>query len=190
MEYKSQNVMKGGENLMKKCKSCKSEIDSKATKCPHCQADQRGWFRRHPILTGILVLIVLFVVIGVANGGGSKNTSQPAAQSNPQSQQTATPEQINVKDLADDFDNNQVAAESKWKNKLVQFTAQISNITDMGMSFTNIASKQFSLTQVSCRIQDKQQLLPLKNGQTVTVKGIIGGQTIGVIDMSSCEVVK
>ena len=61
---------------MKKCKACQTEIDSKATKCPHCKADQRGWFRRHPILTGILILFVIGL-IGSAGKGGSSSTATP-----------------------------------------------------------------------------------------------------------------
>lgn len=61
---------------MKKCKSCQSEIDDKAKKCPHCQADQRGWFGRHPILTGILGLVIFFVVVGAIGGSGNKNSNQ------------------------------------------------------------------------------------------------------------------
>lgn len=184
---------------MKKCKSCQTEIDSKAKKCPHCQADQRGWFRRHPILTGILVLFIIGMVGAIGSSGG-KNSSQSAVDSNKNTQAAITttnetkatpaPEKINVRDLADDFDSNQVAAEAKWKDKLIEFSAQISNITDTGISFSNIASKQFSMTQISCRVQDKQQLLPLKNDQTVTVKGVVGSQTIGVIEVKNCEVVK
>jgi hypothetical protein len=33
------------------------KIDERAKKCPYCQTDQRGWFRRHPILTTLLVII-------------------------------------------------------------------------------------------------------------------------------------
>jgi hypothetical protein len=62
---------------MKKCKSCKTEIDSKATKCPHCQADQRTWFRRHPILTGVLILFVIVIIGGSADG--NKNRAYPQA---------------------------------------------------------------------------------------------------------------
>jgi hypothetical protein len=51
---------------MKKCKSCHAEIPDKAKKCSHCGTDQRGWFRRHPILTALGVIIVFFIVIGVA----------------------------------------------------------------------------------------------------------------------------
>lgn len=60
--------------MKKKCKSCQTEIDAKAKKCPHCQADQRSWFGRHPILTGIIAIIVVFGMIGAA--GGSKSDTQ------------------------------------------------------------------------------------------------------------------
>jgi len=63
---------------MKKCKSCQSEIDQKATKCPHCQTDQRNWFARHPISTVILVLIVLFI-IGSAGSSKSNVSTSPSA---------------------------------------------------------------------------------------------------------------
>jgi hypothetical protein len=63
--------------MTKKCKSCQTDIDAKAKKCPHCQADQRSWFGRHPILTGIIVLIVVFGVIGAA--GGSKSGTQSSS---------------------------------------------------------------------------------------------------------------
>jgi hypothetical protein len=71
---------------MKKCKSCRSEIDSKATKCPHCQTDQRGWVRKHPILTIILVLFI----IGIASTAGSNensNSNNATKQSAPVDQQ-------------------------------------------------------------------------------------------------------
>jgi hypothetical protein len=59
----------------KKCKSCQKEIDPKAKKCPYCQADQRGWFRRHPVVTGIVVLLIL---IGVANLGNKQTPTNEA----------------------------------------------------------------------------------------------------------------
>ena len=77
---------------MKKCKSCKSEIDAKASKCPHCQTDQRGWFRRHPVWTVILALIVIGIISSAAGGSKTSTNSSGSstAQTNTQSQSTAT----------------------------------------------------------------------------------------------------
>lgn len=140
-----------------------------------------------------VVLIVLGVIGSMSKGGSSSPSSTSSTGSTAQNKETPKPQEamsITTKELADDFDSNQVAAEQRWENKLVQFSAKISNITESGLSFTNIGSKQFSMTQISCKIADKNQLLPLKNEQTVQVKGIVGKQTIGVIDLSDCQVVQ
>lgn len=175
---------------MKKCKSCKAEIPSDAKKCSHCGTDQRGWLRRHPILTGLLVLFVIGFIGIAASGGESTSTSQPTAQTTGAETRSAEPMKITAKELADAFDENQVSAEKTWGGKYVEFSAIVSNITDSGLSFSSVASKEFSLAQISCRVKDKNQLLSLKNGQSVTVRGIVGSQTIGVIDVDDCEVVK
>jgi hypothetical protein len=140
------------------------------------------------------IIVVAIIVLGVISSMGKSGDQQTGSSNSGQTGAQETPKQeamkISGQELADDFDANQVAAENKWKGKLVEFKAEITNITDSGLSFTKLGSKQFSLTQVSCRIQDKNQLLSLKNGQYATVQGVIGGQTIGVIDMSQCKVVE
>ncbi len=134
---------------------------------------------------GILAIIIISVITSGGKSGENKtsNGAQPT-------QTAQEPMKVKAQELADDFDANQVSAESKWKGKLVQFSAEITNITDSGLSFSKVASKDFSMAQISCRIADKNQLMSLKNGQTVTVKGIVGKQTIGVIDVSDCSVVE
>lgn len=89
---------------MKKCKSCQKEIDDKAKKCPHCRTDQRNFFRRHPILTGLLIL----VVIGIIGGSGNKNNSSNQASTSSQAssndggkQKDATPKVGDVTKLGD-----------------------------------------------------------------------------------------
>lgn len=180
----------------KKCKNCQSEIDAKAKKCPHCQSDLRNWFYRHLILTGILVSFFIFSVMVTTTGKESsqkKNTatSTTTQQSKSEALQESpkpSPMKIAARDLADDFDANQVAAEAQWKDKFVEFSATISNITNTGISFSNIATKDFSLTQISCQVEDKNQLLKIRNGQTITVRGVVGTQTIGVIEVKQCEI--
>jgi hypothetical protein len=78
-----------------KCKSCMKDIDAKAKKCPHCQTDQRGWMKRHPILTGIFGLIIFFIVIGIISSssqsqkvGQNGSATQTSSGSNNQPQNT------------------------------------------------------------------------------------------------------
>lgn len=134
------------------------------------------------VIGGIILLLIIF-------GTRGRNKSQ---QTSPVATPTPAPVamQITAKQLADDFDANQVAAEANWEGKLVEFNAEITNITDTGISFGNIASKQSSLTQISCAVTDKEQLMSLKNGQMITVQGVVGKQSIGVIDVSNCKVIK
>ncbi len=138
---------------------------------------------------GLIALVVIIVISAIS---GSKGSSSSTTVNTPNATPTPVQEaqKITARQLADDFDANQVAAEKTWENKLVQFTAKVTNITDSGLSFGEVASKQFSMAQISCRIKDKNQLLDLKNGQSVTVKGVVGKQTIGVIEVRDCEVIK
>ena len=180
----------------KKCKNCQSEIDAKAKKCPHCQSDLRNWFQRNLILTGILASVIVLWTMSFSSASNSQKKNMPTSSATTQQSKTEiqpespkpSPLKITARELADDFDSNQVAAEAKWKDKFVEFSATISNITDAGISFHDVATKDFSLTQISCRVEDKTQLLPLKNSQTVTVRGVVGTQTIGVIEVRQCEI--
>lgn len=145
------------------------------------------------IIGGIFLILIVLGIIGAV--AGSKSTSSPQtqteeAQTVAESKPAPTPLVVQVREFADEFDANQVAAEEKWNGKLVQLLATVSNITDSGLSFTNVASKQFSFTSISCHVVDKGQVLSIKNGEMVTVKGTVSGQTFGTIDLNDCSVVK
>jgi hypothetical protein len=73
--------------MTKKCKSCQSEIDAKAKKCPHCRADQRSWFVRHPILTTFLVLFIALVGFSALSGGNKTANNTVSSTSNTASSQ-------------------------------------------------------------------------------------------------------
>jgi len=67
------------------------DIDEKAKKCPHCQADQRIWFARHPILTGIVVIIAVLVVLGAIGSSKNSGTSTTSSNSSGSSSGSNTP---------------------------------------------------------------------------------------------------
>ena len=79
---------------MKKCKSCQSEIDDKAKKCPKCQADQRNWFMKHKIIT----IFLAFILIGAISSGGSKEKTQSEKINNTDATPTAEAKKLSIGD--------------------------------------------------------------------------------------------
>lgn len=47
------------DNGTKKCKSCFSDINKKATICPMCKSDQRDFTWKHPIITLLFALLLI-----------------------------------------------------------------------------------------------------------------------------------
>lgn len=91
-----------------KCKACGQEIAKGVKKCPHCGKDQRSFFGKHKIITGIAILVIL-IAIGSAMGGNkddsnaaktSANKSSNTASSNT-STNTNTPAAPKVKTYSD-----------------------------------------------------------------------------------------
>jgi hypothetical protein len=101
----------------------------------------------------------------------------------------AAPIVVQAKKFGDEYEANQIAAEHKWAGQFVQFTAPVGNINSSGVSFTDVTSS-FSFTQISCRVKDETQLIPLAKGKSATVRGVVGeDQLMGVISINDCEVV-
>lgn len=124
-----------------------------------------------------------------AAGASSGTQQRSAAASAPTATQKTTPTIIQVKQMGDDFEANQVAAEKKWGGKYIRFTAPVSNINSSGISFQDVTS-DFSLTQVSCDVEDESAVLSLVKGKPATVQGIVGDdQLLGVITLDECQVV-
>lgn len=188
---------------MKKCKSCQSEIDDKAKKCPHCQTDQRGFFGKHPIITIILGIVALFVVIGVLGGGkGTSSTTTRGNNAQPATKEASqpttapqTPTIVGATALVAEFDKNKLAADDKYKGKLIQTTAYIKNISSdiTGSPFLSLEptnDQMYFGTSIQCYFTDKSSLVTLENGQSITVKGTMDEMSLGIVQMKDCSIVK
>lgn len=75
-----------------KCKSCGKEVAKGSKSCPSCGRDNRSFFGKHKILTGILILGLLFVFVGVIGSGNDSNTA-----SNNETNNSETTNSSNVK---------------------------------------------------------------------------------------------
>lgn len=185
---------------MKKCKACQKEIDPKATKCPYCQVDQRSWFRKHPIITAILVLIALSMVGSVGKGVSSTASPSKIEETKQSLTPTAVPtiiiyEKVTAKQIVDDYDKNKLAADDKYKNKPVEFAAKVKNIsTDIvGSPYLSLepatADQYYFGTTLKCSFKTTDELKSLENGKTYTMRGIINEMSLGIVDVKDCSIV-
>jgi len=150
------------------------------------------------LIIGLLVLMGgLGGMTGSATQAASATVSSPAATAvqraapvQPAALPPSAPIVVQAKKFGDEYEANQIAAEHKWAGQFVQFTAPVGNINSSGVSFTDVTSK-FSFTQISCRVSDETQLIPLVKGKSATVRGVVSDdQLMGVISLNECEVVE
>jgi hypothetical protein len=152
-----------------------------------------NWFKRHKVLTGILVLFILFTLIGAASG--SSDTSTGTASPQPTTAAAPSYEQVDAKAMITEFDENQLSAEKKYKKKLVEFEAKISNISEdvLGTPFLSLvplaSGDAYFGTSIKCNFDNSDALTALKKGETVTVRGEVDTQSIGIIGVNKCSVV-
>ena len=76
------------------CDACGAEI-VKGGKCPKCGKDHRGFFKKHKILTGLLILMLLSVFISAMGGGDdTPDTGEVASNSAEVNKSVETPQNI------------------------------------------------------------------------------------------------
>lgn len=163
--------------MLANCKSCGKEIAKGVRKCVNCGADQRNFFSRHKIITGILSLIII-IGIGSAMGGGdkSKTTTAPVASSVATQQPKAAPVVVTADKLVEDLKGNALNASEAYKGKYVEVTGQLSNIDGDGKYFSIAPmNNDLSFTTILCNITQEQKATVSKftSKQKLTVTGTI-----------------
>ena len=178
------------QQLTKKCPQCQTDIPLKAKRCPNCQADIRNWFLRHKIITTVVVVFVALLVIGLVAG----EPEEDGDGAEEQAAQTGEVLKVGAAEFIGEFDANQLAAEEKYQDKLVEFTAYIANISAdvSGIPFLLLQpiSGTYSGTGIRCSFSDKATLTPLRNGQRITLRGLVSWETMEVIDIRDCVIVE
>ena len=147
------------------------------------------------IVIGFVALIVLGLIFGKSND--IPETEKVITEEVTEVEVITEVKQAVVVDLAafvKEFDKNQLSAEEKYKDTLVQFTGYIDNISDdmFGNYFVILqpsADEYYWGTSVKCYFEDKAQLIALENGQKATLQGIVDTQSYDVL-VKTCIVVK
>lgn len=59
----------------KLCPKCRTEVDPKAIKCPHCQSKIYRWTTGSKIIGGLLSVFLLWMIITIGSGGSNTNST-------------------------------------------------------------------------------------------------------------------
>jgi hypothetical protein len=140
----------------------------------------------------LLVLVLIAISIGISAPGSynvdsGKQADTPQAPSAPRETIKVTATQ-----LADDYKNNEIAADAKYKGNFVEVSGVIDTIGKdiMDTPYVSLTASQYSIVGVQCMFsrEDASRLAGLSKGQSVTLRGEVSSKMMNVI-VRGCSVV-
>ncbi|MDY2883583.1 MAG: hypothetical protein SOT71_13110 [Romboutsia timonensis] len=194
----------GNQQKIKKCKSCGKDLDKSAKICPSCGKDQRSFFGKHKIITGI---IVLAIIGGIGSGGNvEENKENEIASADTKQQEVTTSAntskekeekkekeetiEINASDLYKAYDSNEVKADKNYKDKGLEITGKVSDIgVTLGQTYVCLSTGEYSAFSVQCFFDDDSEIdkvSELDKGDTVTIYGTCTGMSLNVV-VNNCK---
>lgn len=183
------------------CKKCGKQIDDKAVVCVHCGTATPAAKPKQPFYKKwwfwLIAVIVVIAVIGSAGGSETPNPTDPGATISSSSaettKQTEAPEEIieiSAAELFAAYDENEVAADNKYKGKKLKITGTVEDIGKDILDDTYITLDCGELIfSIQCYFANDQlsAVAELKKGDTITLIGVCKGETGNVI-IKNCEI--
>lgn len=163
-----------------------------ANKCPQCQSDLRNWFRRHIVLSILWVFIILFSIL--AANGSDENVQQQVLERELQENMELIAEMnISAVQLSEEYDDNKVAADAKYENKVLEISGIVDDIGKdiLDEPYVVLKGREISLFGVQCMFSraDESKLAGLSKGQSIVLKGRVSGEFIGNVLVRGCTIV-
>jgi hypothetical protein len=106
---------------------------------------------------------------------------------------TSSPQlSLSAVQMYDDYHNNEVAAKRKYVGKVVKVTGEIwiMNYSEMVRSYVALTARGYE-SAVTCYVVDKEQLVSLNRGETVSMVGTVSGRYTGSasISLEPCRII-
>lgn len=140
----------------------------------------RSWFARHKILTGIGGIFLFFILVSAL--GGPKD-GQEATATNTEVSETEEPAAvISASQLYSDYKQNEIAADQKYKNKVIEVSGRLSTIEEMfGRMFVTLETGDI-IGKIQCFLDDSEtdKAATLTVGQQITLTGKGDGMSLNV----------
>jgi hypothetical protein len=179
----------------KLCRYCKKEVDFSAKRCSHCHGDLRKWLVRHPILTvfGGLIGFVIFLMILGSGEDTASSIQNTISGSTPNDIQEESVIRISAKQLSEEYDANEVLADSNYKNHIVEINGFVDSIGKdiLDTPYVTLEGRNtFSVVQCMFRKQDEAALSNLKKDQTIILHGRVSGKLLTNVLIKDCSIVQ
>jgi hypothetical protein len=142
------------------------------------------------------IIVLVFIIIGSSGGNKAKdsdnNTSEQPAQSEAVTQESAI--KVTAPQLLSEYEANEVAADAKYKNKMVEVSGTINSIGKDILDNPYVALNGNSpslIFNVQCMFDkaNQAQLATLTKDTSITLRGKVSGK-MGNILINECSIVK
>ncbi len=159
--------------------------------------EKKSWVKRHPILTGLGVLIFLSIIIGSNGENESLQTQEINATTGSQeieSEQPVVAIKVSPEVLRAAYSANQVSADQTYQGKLLEISGTVDTIgkdilDEAYITFETNDSYAFDKVQCMFRVTNEGELVNLSKGQIVTVQGTMSGVVISGPIVKNCRVI-
>lgn len=158
---------------------------------------KKSWFKRHPILTGIGSLVLLFIIIGSLGSNDTSTTQQTTASSNSperEVEQAVVAMNVSSETLRKAYSANQVSADQMYEGKLLEISGTIDTIGKDILDEAYItfeASDPYAFDKVQCmfKMVNEGELATVSKGDPITVQGTMSGVLISGPIVRNCKVI-
>ena len=132
------------------------------------------------------VIMIIFVVIYAIYAFNEANQ-------NTQTIMNSTPIQVTAGQLINDYANNQVAADDKYKNQNLEISGVVQSVNTglINDPYVVIApnTQTFNAIECSFNSDQEQSFAALNAGQSVTMEGIGNGYMISSVMVNNCSLI-
>lgn len=192
------------------CRVCKAQISTDVKKCPHCGAVPTNRIIAYVAIACVIALFAILIIFSTSSDVETEtdvNTNNIVEAGNNEIAEVSTTEIVeelvyaNVVDMLNEYDENEVAADLKYKGKTVVISGIISEIGKTEslfgegtpyILFSNSGANGYFST-VQCGFSKKTEIEKLANcskGQSVTIKGTCTGFSLFNVMISNCFIVE
>ena len=183
---------------MTKCKKCGKVFPMNMSNCPDC-------FAKRSLPVGSVVgITICCVILAICLGSiiGILVSEQPTAVADDYPQEVENKAEIDyteidyievtANDIFSAFEENEIAAEEKFKGQLVKITGIVSDINSKSTLISaNILLKVdgsvFGCVQCNFNSENSKALSTVEKGQNVTIVGTCEGLSLYNVMINACE---